>query len=189
MGWPRQPHLRDPAPIPLSNFLPEVSTSHGEAVHVVKEVDVAQHGHYESRTARRQARDALQSLPVWDFGILGLRVPHGPRQPRGAGRRPVVRVIRLAEEGRGVGPGHGPGGRARPRYGPTDDPTCEGRRLEKGGWREPRRGKCARTPRGACPEAQSTGVGTRALSCVPAPADTPRGGTSGTPVRSETGTG
>lgn len=58
-----------PRSLPSSNLLPEVGTSHGEAVHVIEEVDVAQHGHYESRAARRQARDALQPLPVRDLGI------------------------------------------------------------------------------------------------------------------------
>ena len=132
-GWAvRGSPTQDPAPFPSSNFLPEVSTSHGEAVHVVEEVDVTQHGHYESRTARRQARDALQSFLVRELGILGLRIPHGPRQPWGAGRRPVVCVIRLAEEGRGVGPGHGPGG-PRP-------PALRSHRRSHlrggGGWRE-----------------------------------------------------
>lgn len=79
MGSKRQPHLWDPFPFPSSYFHPEISTSHGEAVHVVEEVDIAQHGHYESRTARRQARDALQPLPVRDLWILGLWVPHVPR--------------------------------------------------------------------------------------------------------------
>jgi hypothetical protein len=109
MCRPRRPHPGHLLPSP--SFHPSrksVPTGHGEAIHVVQEVDVAQHGHYESRTARRQTRDALQPLLVRDLRLRGLRDPHGTWQSRSAGHRPVIRVIRLAEEGRRVGSGHGP---------------------------------------------------------------------------------
>lgn len=89
-------------------------TGHGEAVHVVQEVDVAQHTYDESRPGRRQAGDALQPLLIWHLGLSGLWVSQGPRQAQGARHWPIIWVICLAEEGRGVRPGHSPGEPHRP---------------------------------------------------------------------------
>lgn len=55
-----------------------VPTSHGEAVHVVQEVDVTQHRHYEGRMALGQTSDALQTLAVRDLVLPGLGIPQGP---------------------------------------------------------------------------------------------------------------
>ena len=49
-------------------------------------------------------------------------------------------------------------------------------RCEAGERREPRRGRCAWTHERSLPRSTEPGDGSRALSCVPAPADTTRGG-------------
>lgn len=53
MSAERQPHPGELLPCLCSFFGASVPTSHGEAIHVVQEVDVAQHHHYEGRMAPR----------------------------------------------------------------------------------------------------------------------------------------
>lgn len=64
-----------------------------------------------------------------DFGF-----PMGPGKPGMPGAGPSSVSSAWLRKGVESDPDMVPGGRARPRSGPTDDP-CVGRRLEKGGWR------------------------------------------------------
>lgn len=149
MSTERRPHPGELLPCPCPFFQMAVHTSHGEAVHVVQEVDVTQHSHYEGRMALRQTSDALQALAVRDLGLPGLRIPHGPWHSRVARRWPIIWVISLAEERRRVGPCHG-SRRMQP-------PTLRSHlRRKKVGERTARR--VAHSRLGECSDAQSKTV-------------------------------
>lgn len=147
MSTERPPHPGKLLPSPRPFFLEPVPTGHGEAVHVVQEVDVTQHRHYEGRMALRQTSDALQAFTVWDLGLPGLGIPHGPRQSRVARRWPVIWVISLAEERHCVGPSHGPRS--------TQPPTL-GSHLRRKEISERMARRVAHSRLGACSNAQST---------------------------------
>lgn len=100
-------------------------------------------------------------------GPSDLRFPRGPGKPGVPGTGASSVSSAWLRKGAVSDPDMVLGGRARPRSGPTDDPTCEGRRLEATQSREVR-AQTGSTERG-WDEA-------RARSCLPVPADTPREG-------------
>ena len=141
------------------------------------------------RAERPEDKPVMRCSPSWsrtsgssDFGF-----PMDPGNPGVPGAGPSSVSSAWLRKGAVSDPDMAPVGRARPRYGPTDDPTCEGRRLEKGG--NPGEGDVPGHTRGACPEAQSRGMAAGLYHASPRRRTHRAEGTSGTRVRSETGTG